>query len=90
MEKSPQDKCCLDKYHCDDWNLFKRVPRTYLSSLVKIRSVTAEVLLLWTNAVCYGLDLDTAQPKLACTMKAVVLLFPTNASAICPQGSPDS
>ena len=34
------DKCCLHICHCDSWNLFKRVQGTYLSSLVKIGSVT--------------------------------------------------
>ena len=45
MDKCRHDKCCLDKCHCDSWNLFKMVPGTYLKSLVKIRSVTAEILL---------------------------------------------
>ena len=35
--------CCLDKYH-----RLKIVPGTYLLSLVKIGSVTAEILLIWT------------------------------------------
>ena len=25
-----QDKCCLDKCHCDSWYLLKMVPETYL------------------------------------------------------------
>ena len=29
--------------------MFKRVPGTYLQSLVKIGSATAEILLIWTN-----------------------------------------
>ena len=36
MDKCRCDKCCLDKYYCDSWNLFKIVSRTYLQSLVKI------------------------------------------------------
>ena len=39
------DKCCLDKCHFDTWNLFNLVPGTYVSSFVKIGSVTAEILL---------------------------------------------
>ena len=40
----------MDKCHCDSWNLFKMVPGTYLESLVKIGSVTAEILL--TLSLC--------------------------------------
>ena len=37
------------KCHCDCWNMFKMVPRTYHQSLVKIGSVTAEIFVFWTN-----------------------------------------
>ena len=30
MDKYRQDKCCMDKCHCDSWNLYKMVPGTYL------------------------------------------------------------
>ena len=33
----------------DDWHLLKMVLGTFHSSLVKIRSVTAEIFLIWTN-----------------------------------------
>ena len=49
MDKCCLGKCCMDKYYSDSWNLFKIVPRTYFSSLVKIGSVTAEIFLIWTN-----------------------------------------
>ena len=41
--------CCLDKCHHTSWHLLKIVPKTYLESLVKIESVTAEIFLIWTN-----------------------------------------
>ena len=50
MDKCHMNKCCMDKCHCDSWNLFKMVPGTYLESLVKIVSVTAEILL--TLSLC--------------------------------------
>ena len=31
--------------------MFKMFPGTYIKSLVKIRSVTAEIFLIWTNVV---------------------------------------
>ena len=34
---------------CDSWDMFKTVPGTYLSNLVKIVSVLAEILPIWTN-----------------------------------------
>ena len=49
MDKCCQDKCCLDKCHCDSSHLLKIVPETYLKSLVKFGSVTAEIFLIWTN-----------------------------------------
>ena len=39
----------LDKCNCDSQHLLKMVQGTYLYSLVKIRSVTAEIFLIWTN-----------------------------------------
>ena len=44
-----QDICGLDKCHHDSWHLWKIVPGTYLESLVKIGSVTAEIFVIWTN-----------------------------------------
>ena len=44
------DKCCLDKYHRDSWNPLRIVQGTYLKKLVKIESVTAEIL--WTLSLC--------------------------------------
>ena len=44
MDKCCQDKCCLNKCHHNSWNLLRRVPGAYLSSLVKIGSVTTEIL----------------------------------------------
>ena len=35
--------------HLDIWNPFKMVPGIYFYNLVKIRSVTAEMFLTWTN-----------------------------------------
>ena len=34
---------------CDSWDMFKTVPGTYLSNLVKIVSVLAEILPIGTN-----------------------------------------
>ena len=45
MDKCHQDKYCLDKCHCDSLNLFKMAPGTYISNLIEIGSVTAEILL---------------------------------------------
>ena len=49
MDKCRQDKCWLDKCYFNSWNLFKIVTRIYLSSFVKIGSVTAYIFLIWTN-----------------------------------------
>ena len=49
MDKCLQDKCGLDKGPPDSWNLLKMVPGTYLKSLVKVRYITAEIFLIWTN-----------------------------------------
>ena len=38
-----------DKFQLNSQNLLKMVPGTYLQSLVNIRSVTAEIYLIWTN-----------------------------------------
>ena len=46
-----RDKCCLDKCHHGSWNLFKRIPGTYLEGFIKIGSVTADIFLIWTNIV---------------------------------------
>ena len=35
MDKCHMNKCCMDKCHCDTWNLFKMIQGAYLSSLVK-------------------------------------------------------
>ena len=48
-DKSRQVTCCLDKFHHDSWHLLQMVPKSWLWSLVKIGSVTAEILLIWTN-----------------------------------------
>ena len=48
------DKCCLDKCQCDSWNLFKRVPGTYL---VKIGPLTGKILptlISWWVVVVYS------------------------------------
>ena len=29
MDKCHKDKCCLNKCHCDSWNMFKKVAGTY-------------------------------------------------------------
>ena len=39
----------LDKSYCDSWHLLKMVPGTYFWSLVKFRSVTADIFQIWTN-----------------------------------------
>ena len=39
MDKCHLEKCCMDKCHSDIWHQI---------SLVKIGSVTAELLLIWT------------------------------------------
>ena len=44
MDKCYQDKCCLNKCHHNSLNLLTRVPEAYLLSLVKIGSVTTEIL----------------------------------------------
>ena len=49
LDKFRQDKCCLDKCYHDSWHLLKMVPGTYFLSLVKLRLVTAEIFLIWTN-----------------------------------------
>ena len=41
-------QCCLNKCHSDSRHLLNMVPETY-QSLVKIRSVTGEIFLIWTN-----------------------------------------
>ena len=40
-----------DKCQPDSWHLLKMVPGTYLKSLVKVRYITAEIFLIWTNVV---------------------------------------
>ena len=35
MDKCHMNKCCMDKCHCDTWNLFKMIQGAYLSSLIK-------------------------------------------------------
>ena len=47
--KCCQGICCLDKCHHDGWHQLEMVPGTYILSLVKIRSGTAEIFLIWTN-----------------------------------------
>ena len=49
MDKCRQDKCCLDKCHYDSWHLSKMVQGTYFWSLITIKSVTADIILIWTN-----------------------------------------
>ena len=49
MDKCRLDKCCLDKCHRDSWDVLRMVPQTYVQSLVKIGSVTAEIFPIWTN-----------------------------------------
>ena len=39
------DKCRHGKCHCDCWNLFQRLTGTFVLSLVKAGSATAEILL---------------------------------------------
>ena len=34
---------------CDSWDMFQKVPGTYLSNLVKIGTVIADILPIWTN-----------------------------------------
>ena len=45
MDKCRLDKCCLDKFHHDNWDVLRMVQGTYVLSLVKIGEVTAEILL---------------------------------------------
>ena len=45
IDKCRLDKCCRDKCHRDSWDVLGMVPGTYVWSLVKIESVTAEMLL---------------------------------------------
>ena len=49
MDKCCQDICYLDKSCHDSWHLLKIVPGTCIWILVQIGSVTAEILLIWTN-----------------------------------------
>ena len=49
MDKCHQDKCCVEKCHCDSYNLSKMVPGTFFQSLVKIGFILAEIFLIWTN-----------------------------------------
>ena len=49
MDKCRPDKCCLEKCHRDSRNLVKIVQGTFLKSLFKIGSVTAEIFPIWTN-----------------------------------------
>ena len=56
MVKCCQDKCCLDKCHRNSWYLLKIVPGTYLSSLVKIESVAAEIFLILTDVTGTNVD----------------------------------
>ena len=44
MDKFHQVKCCPDKCQCDNWHLLKIVPESWFGSLVKIGSVTADIL----------------------------------------------
>ena len=46
------DKCWLDKCHGDSWNMFSMFPGNYSLSFIKIKSVTAEILL--TLSLCGG------------------------------------
>ena len=46
MVKYRQVKCLLDKCRHDSWHL---VLESWLGSLIKIGSVIAEILLIWTN-----------------------------------------
>ena len=48
MDKCHQDICCLYKCHLESWHLLKFVTGT-LPSLVKIGSIAAEIMLIWTN-----------------------------------------
>ena len=49
MDKCHQVKCYLGKSHRDSWHLLKMVLKSRLWSLLKIGSVTAEILLIRTN-----------------------------------------
>ena len=49
MDKCFNDKYFLDRCHCDSWNMFIKVPGTYIENMVKIESVAAEILLIWIN-----------------------------------------
>ena len=40
-----------DKRKPDSWHQLKMVPGTFLKSLVKVRYITAEIFLIWTNVV---------------------------------------
>ena len=51
MDKYCEVKCCLAKCHRDSKHLSKLVPESLLQSLVNIRSVIPEILLIWTNIV---------------------------------------
>ena len=50
IDKCSQDILCyLDKCNHNSWHLLKIVPGNCLKSLVQNESVTAEILLIWTN-----------------------------------------
>ena len=49
IDKFRLDKFCLDKCPCDSWCMLNMVPGAYFYSLVNIRSVIDEILLIWTN-----------------------------------------
>ena len=57
IDKYRQENCCLDKCYHDTWNLFLMFPGTFLSSLVKIGSVTGKSLWLSLHGL-YGLKLS--------------------------------
>ena len=52
MDKCPQDKCCLDKCCDDSCNLLYMFPGSFVSSLIEIGPVTAEILL--SKSLCGG------------------------------------
>ena len=49
LDKCCQDISCLDNGHPDCWHLLKIVPGTYLWNLVKIKTATSVIFLIWTN-----------------------------------------
>ena len=47
----------MDKFQLDSQKLLKMVPGSYLEGFIKIRSVTAEIFLIWTKVARTNVNL---------------------------------